>query len=91
MRITIDIETLNSAFWNHCEDSENPSFEYSEVERILKEILPRIEYTDHGLIVIQTSDDQEVIDALHKHAIEVSDLAARGMVAVHEQMMSSHH
>ena len=50
-----------------------------------------IEYTDYGLIVIQTSNDQEVIDALHKHAIEVSDLAARGMVAVHEQMMSSHH
>jgi len=50
-----------------------------------------IEYTDHGLIVKQTLDDQEVIDALHKHAIEVSDLAARGMVAVHEQMMSSHH
>ena len=48
MRITIDIETLNSAFWNHCEDSENPTFEYSEVERILKEILPRIEYTDYG-------------------------------------------
>ena len=48
MRITIDIETLNSAFWNYCEDSENPTFEYSEVERILKEILPRIEYTDHG-------------------------------------------
>ena len=48
MKITIDIETGNSAFWNHCEDSENPTFEYSEVERILKEILPRIEYTNIG-------------------------------------------
>lgn len=48
MKITINIETLNSAFWNHCEDSENPTFEYAEVDRILKEILPRIEYTDSG-------------------------------------------
>jgi len=50
MRITIDIETLNSAFWNHCEDSENSTFDYSEVERILKNILPRIEISDFGKV-----------------------------------------
>jgi len=50
MKITIDIETLNSAFWNHCEDSENPTFDYSEVERILKNILPRIEISDFGKV-----------------------------------------
>ena len=48
MKINIDIETGNSAFWNTCEDSENPTFEYSEVARILKSILPRIEISDFG-------------------------------------------
>ena len=48
MKITIDIDTGNSAFWNYCENSENPTFEYSEVEKILKNILPRIEISDYG-------------------------------------------
>ena len=48
MKITIDIDTGNSAFWNYCEDSENPTFEYSEVEKILRNILPRIEISDYG-------------------------------------------
>ena len=48
MKITIDIETGNSAFWNTCEDSENPTFDYREVERILTTILPRIEISDFG-------------------------------------------
>jgi len=48
MKIIIDIDTDNSAFWNGCEDSENPTFEYAEVERILKEILPKFEYRDSG-------------------------------------------
>jgi len=48
MKIIINIDTGNSAFWNHCEDSENPTFEYAEVERILNNILPRIEYSDFG-------------------------------------------
>ena len=48
MKIIIDIDTGNSAFWNHCEDSENPTFEYAEVERILNNILPRIEHSDFG-------------------------------------------
>lgn len=50
MKIIIDIETGNSAFWNCCEDSENPTFEYTEVERILKETLPRIEISDFGKV-----------------------------------------
>ena len=48
MKITIDIDTSNSAFWDHCEDSENPTFNYSEVERILNNILPRLEVSDSG-------------------------------------------
>jgi hypothetical protein len=54
-------------------------------------IKTEIETTETGILVIQTSDDAEVVAALQKHAMEVSDLADRGMAAVHEQMMSQHH
>jgi len=47
MKITIDIDTGNSAFWYECEDSTQ-IFEHAEVERILKNIIPKIEITDHG-------------------------------------------
>lgn len=50
-----------------------------------------IEIVDTGVIVTQTSSNPDVIAALQKHADEVTDLAQRGMVAVHEQMMQSHH
>ena len=39
MKININIETGNSAFWNENEDSENQTFNMQEVERILKEII----------------------------------------------------
>lgn len=42
---------------------------------------------DGGLIVTQTSDDPELVAALQTHAAEVSDMALRGMEAVHERMM----
>ena len=54
------------------------------------EIITEIETTDFGVSVIQTSRNPEVVAALQKHALEVSDLAARGMQAVHEQMMGQH-
>ena len=44
--------------------------------------------TDDGIVVVQTSTDPEVVAALHKHAAEVSDMAERGMQAVHEAMMA---
>jgi precorrin isomerase len=50
-----------------------------------------IEIVENGVIVTQTSDNGDVVAALQKHVSEVSDLAARGMVAVHEQMMTAHH
>lgn len=50
-------------------------------------ITTEIEMTDEGIVVVQTSDDPEVVVALHTHAAEVSDMAARGMQAVHEMMM----
>jgi len=46
-----------------------------------------IEVTDVGVWVTQTSTDREVVAALQTHAGEVSDMAARGMQAVHEMMM----
>ena len=46
-----------------------------------------IEPIDGGVVVTQTSTDPEVVAALHTHAAEVSDMADRGMQAVHERMM----
>lgn len=46
-----------------------------------------IEIAEAGIVVTQTSDDPELVAALHIHAAEVSDMAARGMQAVHERMM----
>lgn len=46
-----------------------------------------IEMTDKGIVVVQTSDDPEVVAALQTHAAEVTDMADRGMEAVHEMMM----
>lgn len=43
--------------------------------------------TEAGIVVTQTSSDPEVVAALHTHAAEVSDMADRGMQAVHEMMM----
>jgi hypothetical protein len=40
-----------------------------------------------GVEVIQTSANSEVVALLQQHAAEVSDMAARGMQAVHERMM----
>lgn len=46
-----------------------------------------IEMTDDGIVVTQTSDDPEVVEALQTHASEVSDMVDRGMQAVHEAML----
>lgn len=46
-----------------------------------------IEVTDEGIVVTQTSDDPDVVAALHTHAQEVSAMASDGMRAVHMMMM----
>lgn len=46
-----------------------------------------IDITDEGIVVVQTSDDPELVEALQVHAAEVTDLANRGMEAVHDAMM----
>jgi hypothetical protein len=50
-------------------------------------IVTEIETTDAGIVVTQTSDDPEVVAALQLHAAEVTDMADRGMAAVHDMMM----
>ena len=50
-------------------------------------IQTEIDVTDEGIVVVQTSNDPEVVAALHLHATEVTDMADRGMEAVHEAMM----
>lgn len=50
-----------------------------------------IEMTDDGIVVVQTSDDPDLVAALHTHAAEVTDMAERGMQAVHERMMGQTH
>lgn len=50
-------------------------------------IVTDIDIRDDGIHVTQTSDDPELVTALQVHAGEVSDMAARGMQAVHEMMM----
>lgn len=54
-------------------------------------ITSEIEVTDEGIVVVQTSDDAEVVAAMHKHAAEVSAMADRGMHAVHEMMSARGH
>ena len=49
-------------------------------------IVTEMDVTEEGIVVIQTSDDPEVVAALHTHAAEVSAMVERGMEAVHEMM-----
>jgi hypothetical protein len=45
-----------------------------------------IDVTEEGIVVVRTSTDPGVVAALHVHAAEVSDMADRGMQAVHDAM-----
>ena len=51
------------------------------------EIETEIELTDEGIVVVQTSASPDIVAALHTHADEVTQMADRGMAAVHEMMM----
>ncbi len=54
-------------------------------------IVTEMDPTAEGIVVVQTSDDPEVVDALHIHAGEVSAMVERGMEAVHEMMAARNH
>lgn len=51
------------------------------------EILSNVEMSDDGVIVVQTSENPALVEALQVHAAEVTAMADRGMAAVHEMMM----
>ena len=48
-----------------------------------------VEMTDNGSVVTQTSSDAKVVAALQAHALEVSELARDGMVAMMRNAMAS--
>jgi hypothetical protein len=50
------------------------------------EMQSEIDVTEEGIVVVRTSTDPGVVAALHVHAAEVSDMADRGMQAVHDAM-----
>jgi len=52
-------------------------------------IRTKVETTGKGVIVIQTSDDAEVVAALQAHALEVSELARDGMAAMMRGMRAN--
>lgn len=58
---------------------------FSQADQITTQVTP----TATGIAVTQTSDNPSVVVLLHQHAGEVSDMAERGMQAVHERMMST--
>ena len=58
---------------------------------VYDEIDTEIEMTESGVKVIQTSSNPEVVRLLQTHAAEVSDMADRGMEAVHERMAGQAH
>lgn len=81
-----------SGMINRVEEGRDPKvFIQSPTLDILFERRDRIktdiEVTDQGIVVVQTSDDPEVVAALQTHAEEVTGMADRGMEAVHEMMM----
>lgn len=54
------------------------------------QITTDIELTDEGIIVVQTSENPDLVHALQIHAAEVTAMADRGMAAVHEMMQENH-
>ena len=48
----------------------------------------QIDVTDDGIVVVQTSEDPELVEAMQVHAAEVTAMVDRGMQAVHEMMMT---
>ena len=51
-------------------------------------IKTNITMTELGIVVSQTSTNPIVVKALQTHAGEVSDMARRGMEAVHDRMLN---
>ena len=64
---------------------ESPSL--LAIYRNREKITTKVETTEKGAIVVQTSNDPAAVAALQEHAGEVSDLVRGGMQALHTAMM----
>ena len=96
-------ETLREAIISHVsmmvtrlQEGKNPEIiiqspTLDALFEVYGEIDTELELTDTGVKVIQTSDNSDVVELLQTHAAEVSDMAKRGMQAVHERMSGSSH
>lgn len=58
---------------------------------VYEEIDTEIEKTGKGVKVTQTSSNAAVANLLKKHAVEVTDMTERGMIAVHERLKGGRH
>jgi hypothetical protein len=54
-------------------------------------IATKVETTDKGVILVQTSTDKDTVASLQQHASEVSDFVTEGMMAMRTAMMQSMH
>jgi len=59
------------------------------IYRNYEKIHTTFEPTTTGIVVIQTSTDQETVAALQQHALEVTDFVNDGMAAMHRAMMKN--
>ena len=96
-------ETLREAIISHVsmmvtrlQEGKNPEIiiqspTLDALFEVYGEIDTELELTDTGVKVIQTSDNPDVAELLQTHAAEVSDMAKRGMQAIHERMSGSSH
>ena len=96
-------ETLREAIISHVsmmvtrlQEGKNPEIiiqspTLDALFEVYGEIDTELELTDTGVKVIQTSDNSDVVELLQTHAAEVSDMAKRGMQAIHERMAGSSH
>jgi hypothetical protein len=48
-----------------------------------------VETTDKGVVVVQTSNDRQTVEALQAHASDVTKLVRGGMAAMHASMMDN--
>ena len=59
------------------------------IYRNYEKIHTTFEPTATGIVVVQTSTDQETVAALQQHASEVTDFVNDGMAAMHRAMMKN--
>ena len=52
-------------------------------------IQTKVETTDKGVVIVQTSTDPETVAALQQHASEVTDFVKDGMIAMRTAMMKN--